>query len=292
MLETLARAVNAALAWARRRPFPAFLLAAFAFSWADWLSLAAGHARVAPGRLPTDMAGMAGPALAAFAVTAMAGGEEGLRALVRRLVRIPWRSAWFWILAPSPLWVALATLSSLAVADLPTPPLASFARYPGLPALPLVMVFDFVLLGVGFGQEIGWRGLALPRMQARFGPLGGAVLLAVPWGAWMLPLLAVHRAGLPPGASPLVPLGIGAVLLVASSVVLAFVVARTEGSLVAAALWHACLRMATATDGGKGTVGMAVTSAVVAGALALAASEVRARRRGRSILALAPVDPR
>ena len=287
MLEATARAVYSALDWVRRRPFLAFLLAASAFSWPDWLSLAAGHARVAPGRLPTDMVGMAGPAMAAFAVTAVAGGEEGLRALVRRLVRIPWRSAWFWILAPSPLWVALGTVALLAMAAQPVPSLDSFARYPGIPALPLVMVFDLVLLGVGFGQEIGWRGLALPRMQARFGPLGGAVLLALPWGAWMLPLLAVYRAGLPPGASPLVPLAIGAILLVASSVVLAFVVARTEGSLVAAALWHALLRMATATDGGKGIVGMAVTTAVVAGAVAVVAAELGVTRRGRSLLALA-----
>ncbi len=218
-----------------RRPFLAFLVAASAFSWPDWLSLAAGHARVAPGRLPTDMVGMAGTGHGrvrrdrrggrrggAPGPGAPAGAHPlavGLVLDLWRRVRSGSRSArwrcWRWPAQP-------------------VPSLDSFARYPGIPALPLVMVFDLVLLGVGFGQEIGWRGLALPRMQARFGPLGGAVLLALPWGAWMLPLLAVYRAGLPPGASPLLPLAIGAILLVASSVVLAFVVARTEGSLVAA----------------------------------------------------------
>jgi uncharacterized protein len=286
VLEAIARAVYSALAWVRRRPLPAFLLSAFAFSWADWLSIAAGHVRVAPGRLPTDMAGMAGPALAALVVTAISGGEEGVRALALRLVRIPWRSAWFWVLAPSPLWIALATLAVRAMAGLPIPPAAAFARYPGLPSLPLFTVFDLVLVGVGFGQEIGWRGLALPRMQDRFGPLGGAILLAVPWGAWMLPLLAVHRAGLAPGASPLVPLAVGALLLVAASVVLAFLVARTGGSLAAPALWLASLRMTTATDGGRGALGGAVTAAVLAGAAAVVVAELRSRRGGRSLLAL------
>lgn len=288
MLEPIARAVYSALAWARRRPLPAFLVAAFAFSWADWLSLAAGPVRVAPGRLPTDMAGMAGPALAALAVTAVSGGEAGVRALALRLVRIPWRSAWFWILAPGPLWVALGTLAVRAMAGLPAPPAAAFARYPGLPSLPPLIVFDLVLLGVGFGQEIGWRGLALPRMQERFGPLGGAILLAVPWGAWMLPLLAVHRAGLPPGASPLPSLGVGAVLLVATSVVLAFVAARTGGSLAACALWLAFLRMATATEGGRAVLAGPITAAVVAGAVAVVLVESRCRRGGGSILALPP----
>lgn len=290
MLESTARVVYASLAWVRRRPLPAFLVAAFAFSWADWFSLAAGPVRVAPGRLPTDMAGMAGPALAAFLVTAIGSGEEGVRALALRLVRIPWRSAWFWVLAPAPLWVALATVAVRAMAGLPVPPAGSFARYPGLPSLPLLPLFDLVLIGVGFGQEIGWRGLALPRMQDRFGPMGGALLLAVPWGAWMLPLLAVHRVGLPPGASLLVPLGAGALLVVASSVVLAFVVARTGGSLTACALWLAFLRMTTGTEGGKSVVGGAVTAAVVAGAIVVVAAEFGSRRRGRSLLALAPVE--
>jgi membrane protease YdiL (CAAX protease family) len=290
VLEALARSVYSGLAWVRRHPLFAFLVGAFAFSWGDWLSLAATGERIAPGRLPTDMAGMAGPAFAAFAVAAIGRGEAGVRALALRLVRIPWRSAWFWILAPSPLWIVLATLAALALAGRPVPPLAAFARYPGLPAMPLLLTFDLVLLGVGFGQEIGWRGLALPRMQARFGPLSGAILLAVPWGAWLLPLLAVYRAGLPPGASPLPLLVRVALLLVASSVVLAFVVARTEGSLAAAALWHALLRMAVATDGGRGTVGTVLTMAVVGGAVALVVAEALGRRRGRSLLAFEPPD--
>lgn len=288
MLEALARSVYSGLAWVRRHPLLAFLAGAVAFSWGDWLSLAASDVRLAPGRLPTEMAGMAGPAFSAFAVSAIGGGEAGVRALALRLVRIPWRSAWFWVLAPSPLWVVLATLAALALAGRAVPSPAAFARYPGLPAMPLLATFDLVLLGVGFGQETGWRGLALPRLQARYGPLSGAVLLALPWGAWMLPLLAVYRAGLPPGASPLLLLVVLALLLVSSSVVLAFVVARTAGSLAAAALWHALLRMAIATDGGRGTVGAVLTVAVVAAAVALVVAESLARRRGRSLLAFEP----
>jgi uncharacterized protein len=288
VLEALARSVYFGLGWVRRRPLLAFLAGAFAFSWGDWLSLAATGARISPGRLPTDMAGMTGPAFAAFAVSAIGGGEAGIRALALRLVRIPWRSAWFWILAPSPLWVVLATLAALALAGRPVPPLAAFARYPGLPVLPLLLTFDLVLLGVGFGQEIGWRGLALPRLQARFGPAAGAILLVVPWGAWLFPLLAVYRAGLPPGASPLPMLVVVALLLLSSSVVLAFVVARTAGSLTAAALWHALLRMAIASDGGRGTVGAVLTVAVVVGAVALVVAEARVHPRGRSLLAFEP----
>jgi membrane protease YdiL (CAAX protease family) len=141
-----------------------------------------------------------------------------------------------------------------------------------------------VLLGVGFGQEVGWRGLLLPRLQERFGPLRGAVAVAPVWGVWVLPLLVVNRAWVPPDGYLLVPLMGSAALIFSASVVLAFLVARTRGSILAAALWHASLRMTTVTDGGKGVVGAAVVVSTVIAAVALVTAELALRRRGRSLL--------
>ncbi len=241
-----------------------------------------------PGRLPTDMAGMFGPAFAAFAVAAIGGGEAGIRDLGRRVLRLPLRSPWFWILAPSPLLVALATVGVRSALELPSPSLALFASYPGLPPMPLVTIFDLVLLGVGFGQEVGWRGFALPRVQRRAGPLAGALLVGGAWGAWLLPLVLLHTPR--GGAVDAARLGLAAVLVAASSVVLAFVMARTNGSVPAAALWHGSLRVVTGTAGGKGPVGEAVFWAVVLGAGAVVAAELHLRRSGRSVLAPLPAD--
>jgi len=284
VLEALATAVYATLGSVRTRPLAAFLVTAFAFSWSDWLSLALSGARIVPGHLPTDMAGMVGPAFAAFVVTAVGTGEAGLKDLGRRMLRFPWRSPWFWLLAPAPLWVALSALFLLPALGHPAPPLSSFARYPGLPAMPLLSVFDLVLVGVGFGQEVGWRGLLLPTLQERLGPLRGAVAVAPVWGIWVLPLLVVNRAWVPADGYLLVPLVGSALLIVSASVVLAFLVARTGGSILAAAFWHASLRMATVTDGGKGLVGAAVVVSTVVAAIVLVAVEFAVRRRGRSLL--------
>jgi membrane protease YdiL (CAAX protease family) len=290
VLSALAAAVASTLAFVRAHPFASYLVTAFAFSWSDWLSLAANGDRIIFGRLPTDMAGMAGPAFAAFAVTAVAGGERGLRELALRVVRVPLRNPWLWLLAPSPLWVALATVAVLTALGEPVPSVALLARYPGIPALPLVTVFDLVVLGVGFGQEIGWRGLALPRLQARRGPLGGAILTAVPWGVWLFPLLLVNNAWRRSGSEVLVTLAVSVVLLAASSVVLAFVVARTDGSLATAAFWHGSLRMGTATEGARGVVGGVLAASVVVGAVVVVAAELRARRRGHTLLQPIPRD--
>jgi membrane protease YdiL (CAAX protease family) len=284
VLNSLAGAVASTLGFVRGRPLAAYLVAAFAFSWVDWLSLYVNGERVLFGRLPSDLAGMAGPAFAAFAVTAVAGGEAGLKDLALRVVRLPLRSPWLWLLAPSPIWVLLAVLGVLALLGEPVPSVTLLARYPGIPAIPILPVFDLVLLGVGFGQEIGWRGLALPRLQARHGPLGGALLLVLPWGAWMLPLLVVNGAWRGTESSAPVQLLVNVVLLLASSLVLAFLLARTGGSIPAVAFWHASLRMATATEGAQGVVGRAVSAVVVFGGVLIVVAELRARRRGRTLL--------
>jgi membrane protease YdiL (CAAX protease family) len=284
VLQGLADGVAALLAWTRARPLLAFLVTAICFSWADWVSLAWAGSSVVPGRLPTDMAGMAGPAFAALAVSAIGGGEAGVKDLLRRVVRLPLRSPWLWLLAPAPLWTLLLALGVMWLAGLEVPGAGTFGRYPGLPPLPPLAVFDLVLLGVGFGQEIGWRGLALPRLQARHGPFAGAVAVSVPWGIWMAPLLVVNRWWMEPGQDPLAVLLAAGALLVSSSIVLAFLVARTGGSIAAAAIWHACLRMATATEGARGLPGAVVAAAVVVAASVVVVAEVRARRAGETVM--------
>jgi membrane protease YdiL (CAAX protease family) len=50
-------------------------------------------------------------------------------------------------------------------------------------------VFNYsTLLGGPLGEEPGWRGYALPRLEGRFGALLGTLLLGFLWSAWHLPL--------------------------------------------------------------------------------------------------------
>jgi uncharacterized protein len=284
VLEGIARSVYAALDWTRQRPFRTFLLLAFAFSWVDWLSLVVSGAHIVPGRLPTDLAGMAGPALAAMAAAAASGGEAGLKAFALRLARFPWRSPWPWLLGPTPAYALAFVLLARYAVGAPVPDLADFLRYPGLPEIAPVFTFDLVLAGAGIGQEVGWRGFALPRLQDRFGPLGGALAVSIPWAVWLLPLLLLHFTATGTPSDVGATLALAGVLIVSSSLLLAHVVARTEGGIAAAATWHACLRFATATPGARDGVAAQVTLVLAAAAAVLVVAELRARRQGRTLL--------
>jgi CAAX protease family protein len=50
-------------------------------------------------------------------------------------------------------------------------------------------IYVYVLfLGGALGEEPGWRGFALPRLQTMHGPLLGSLILGPLWALWHLPL--------------------------------------------------------------------------------------------------------
>jgi hypothetical protein len=86
------------------------------------------------------------------------------------------------------------------------------------------------------GEEIGWRGYALPRLSDRFGLAPASVILGIIWASWHLPLFYVPESHTSRQSFPLYLLQVTAL-----SVAAAWLYWRTEGSLLLVMLLHAAV---------------------------------------------------
>jgi membrane protease YdiL (CAAX protease family) len=85
--------------------------------------------------------------------------------------------------------------------------------------------------GNGLGEEPGWRGFALPRLQTRYSPIVSSLIIALAWFPWHLPLTGF-------GADEISYLGYG-LGFVPEAVVLTWLFNRTNGSILAVGIAHA-----------------------------------------------------
>ena len=219
----------------RRHPIIAFFVLTFALSW--WT-------------IPLYIMGMSpsplfpGPLLAALIVIPVTQGISGLRELGSRMIR--WRVGWRWyaVALGIPLILAAVAVACNVALGAPAP---SLATLPSLTAV--LMVFGIKLinpLNGPMGEEPGWRGLALPGLQASRSPLVATMILAPIVALWHVPLVFAHM--LPPTGL----LGAFTFTFVAT-----WVFNHTGGSVFMTLLMHAA----------EGTLGLLAGTVLVGAAL-------------------------
>ena len=116
---------------------------------------------------------------------------------------------------------------------------ATARRFRAATVLVLVMLaatLGSALVGGQAGEELGWRGFALPRLATRFGLRTASFLLGVLWAGWHLPLFFILGGDTVGQSFPLYVLQVTAL-----SVAFAWLYARTRGSLLLTMLLHAAV---------------------------------------------------
>lgn len=230
---------------AARHPLTCYFVLALGLT-GGWMALAVGWLRLPMGAaLPVGP--FVGPAAAAVGLTALIDGRPGLRELLGRLLR--WRVGVSWYALVLLGWPALFLLATLAA---PGGPAAFRLPGPGAWLATLGIVLVVLVLGGPLGEEPGWRGFALPRLQRRPGPLPGTLLLGALHALWHLPvyLLVPGYNGAPPDLTgTLLAFGQFAVEVTAGAVLVTWVFNRTGGSLVPVILLHASGNTAAAVVG-------------------------------------------
>jgi membrane protease YdiL (CAAX protease family) len=211
----------------RRYPLVTFFVLAFGITWMVWVPRAAGA--------PLDIVGQAwtwAPAITALLAAALTGGRAAVRELGARLVR--WRVGWQWylvvILGPAVFSLVVAGVYVLLGGSW------AAAAPPALREGPLMMLPLFLViltLTDGLGEELAWRGFALPRLLTRHNALVASLILGVLWALWHLPLVWTEG-----NAMYEQPVWLLLVDIPAKSILFTWVFLHTRGSVLLAMLLH------------------------------------------------------
>ncbi len=234
--------ITIGLTYCKSHPLVIYFILAYAITWplSGLISTSLSQAGSNAGALVVvsllvNVIVLGGPALAATQVTATNEGWSGLKKLFSPL-RI-WRISPWWylfILAyPLVLHLGVVTIDQGLGGEKPV----FFATSYGVVS-PLVYGLGVIVLNLlrSFGEEAGWRGFALPRLQISVGPLYGSLILGILWGVWHfnpmnLPVLMKN------------PLWV-LLSIIGTTFIYTWLYNRTQGSLLIAILFHTCLNAA------------------------------------------------
>jgi uncharacterized protein len=101
----------------------------------------------------------------------------------------------------------------------------------------LIALMVMIIITGALGEELGWRGFALPELQKRMNALSASLLLGVIWVLWHLPL---WFAGL---GFENIPYWSYAITGISFTILVTWAFNHTRGSLVIASLFHLALNL-------------------------------------------------
>lgn len=225
----------------KRHPLLTYFVVTFALTWLCWITLdlvlpdgfqsstSTSGASHPSALILLFLLGNIVPSCMGIILTRIVAGKGSLRALFGQVVR--WRV--------NPLWYGIA----LVLTPLLTVGAFAFSVALGssVPAVSIAAIVGG--LGGAFiaplGEEFGWRGFALPRMQTQRGALGASIILGLLWGLWHVPIWIWEKTATP---SLLLPdLGLRVLIIAAFGVLMAWVYNNSGGSLLLMILFHASI---------------------------------------------------
>jgi membrane protease YdiL (CAAX protease family) len=164
-----------------------FFLLTFLLSWIIWIPLTLAHFGIGPFKIAEDLSsiirllGVMMPMISALLLTSIYGGRPAVRVVLSRL-KI-WRVGKKWWVAVLLVYPSLLILAGIV-----------YNLFHMQPALALLQVTAGTLFAnilflaiASLGEEIGWRGVALPSLLERYQPLPASLILGIIWATWHLP---------------------------------------------------------------------------------------------------------
>jgi uncharacterized protein len=198
-----------------------FFLLAFVIGWLAFIPIFLYHASPTPGAFIF----LFSPALAALITAALTNGITGVKEVLGRYLLWKFHIKWYllaFLLLPA-IFLTAGIISFRS--NLPSLWIGSSWYF-------LIASFAFLMI-INSGEEIGWRGFALSRLQSVIkNPLVASIVLGVIWGLWHLPLyLDPKQSGF--------PLILFLLFIIGISIIYTVLFNNTRGSLLMAVILHA-----------------------------------------------------
>jgi hypothetical protein len=220
-----------------KRPLLRFFLLTFAITWTFFGGGAAVASFAGTGLTALPMLiitiGVFGPSMAALWLTARHEGRAGVNALVRRL--FDWEAGARWYVFAIAFMAAIKLTAALVYR-------AATGIWPQSGGVPWYLMAGALLIStpVQAGEELGWRGYALPRLAAHVGLGPAGFVVGAIWALWHLPLFFVSGADVYGQSFPVYLLAVTPL-----SVAMAWLYGKTGGRLLPVMVMHAAVNQMT-----------------------------------------------
>jgi uncharacterized protein len=243
-----------------RHPLTAYFVLALALTWLIASPMIASAQGWLNWNVPFALHYLTGygPLLAAFIVTALTEGRSGIRDLVSRMFR--WQVGLGWVLISAFSLVGVFAVAVVVTGFLgaPWPDLNLLGQVNYLPNLGIAAWLMWILTS-GVGEETGWRGFALPRLQKSHNALSATLILTAFWVLWHVPFFFYLTAYMKLG---LIMFPVFALGMLAGAIVLTWLYNSTNGSILMVALFHGALNFVSATRTSEGAITIILNVAI------------------------------
>jgi len=171
---------------------------------------------------------------AALIMTGLTLGREGIINLLKRY--LIWRVDWKWYLVaffliPITSFIAISANAALTGTPIDFSNVLAYEIFGPSANLLLLAVPFFLFDAIANGEEMGWRGYVLPRLQAKYSALIASLILAILWAIWHIPKFVAHW-------DTMTFLWF-TVNVIAKAILMTWMYNSTRGSLLLVTLFHA-----------------------------------------------------
>ena len=230
--------------WVSRHPILAYFVLAFLLTWTlelpmllgkDGLGILAYHVPMPIYVILFLASSYAGPTRGAIYITSMIDGKDGVREFFRRYrlwrVEVRWYLFAFFALPLISLASASVFMGREVFSALAANWKIFFTAY-----LPAMLIFPAFIT---WGEEPGWRGFALTRMQEKYEPWLAALVVGFFHGLWHLPIFILVSGPAADGPFHLPRFLINVLGIMMLGVIWAWVFNNSKQSILMAVLLHA-----------------------------------------------------